>query len=204
MKKIYTILFVFIAFSVNSVFATSYTINISGLTYTPATLNAVVGDEITIQATGNHPLVQVSQTTWDADGTTQLSGGFGPETSDYTFTITSTDDIYYVCMNHVSLGMKGKIIVSAATGIVDAARGVSLQVFPNPVVKGDFMVRGNGQTLDNTKLEIYNISGQLVRSLNLKGEEAKLHATLADGVYSVIISKDDKAILRERLVFLSE
>lgn len=204
MKKIYTILFAFCIFSINSVFGTSYTINISGLTYTPATLNVVVGDEVTIQASGIHPLVQVSEATWNASGSTQLSGGFGTETSDYTFTVSSVDDIYYVCANHVSSGMKGKIIVSATTGIVDAARGVSLQVFPNPVVKGDFMVKGNGQTLENTKLEIFNISGQLVRSLNLKGEEAKLHATLADGVYSVIISKDDKAILRERLVFLSE
>ena len=110
MKKIYsTILLTIAAFAMN---ATSYTITTSGFSYSPSTLTVTVGDVVTISASGTHPLAEVSQTTWNANGTATLSTGFGNKTSSYTFTISSTNSIYYVCTNHVGSGMKGQITVS--------------------------------------------------------------------------------------------
>lgn len=205
MKKIYTLLTsVFLLAACFNAVADSYVISTSGLSYNPATLNANVGDEITIQASATHPLRQVSEETWNANGATQLPGGFGLETSTYTFTITAAEDIYYVCTNHVASGMKGKIVVSIGTGISTAAQVTALQVFPNPVVGGDFTIKGNGFELDNSKVEIYSANGQLVSSINLSGAQQELHVSLANGVYTAVIVKDDKAITRKRLVFLSE
>lgn len=205
MKKFYSILtFVFLMAAFSTATADSYTIAISGLAYSPATLNANVGDVITIQATGNHPLRQVSESSWDANDATQLPGGFGTETSDYTFTLDAVGDIFYVCANHVGAGMKGKIVVSIGTGISNAAEITALQIYPNPVIGGDLIVKGNGFELDNSKLELFNSSGQLVGSLPLDGEQSELNVSLANGVYTAVIIKEDKAVIRKRLVFLSK
>ncbi len=114
MKKIYTLLFVCI--SLMSARATSYTISTSGTSYSPNTLTVSIGDVITIQASGTHPLAQVDQTTWNANGTATVSGGWGTKTADHTFTVISANSIYFVCTNHVGMGMKGQITV-AASGI---------------------------------------------------------------------------------------
>ena len=53
MKKIYSVILLSI-FAI-SMKATSYTITISGFAYTPSTLNVLVGDVVTISASGNHP-----------------------------------------------------------------------------------------------------------------------------------------------------
>lgn len=201
MKKLYTLIIAIVGLNLAAQ-ADSYTINISGFTYSPATLNVVVGDVVTIQASGNHPLLQVSQATWDAAGTTALPGGFGPETSNYTFTVTSTDDIYYVCTNHVSMGMKGKIIVSTATGISDLPSANALNVYPNPVTDGSLTVKGQSE-MDGQHLELYSTSGQLVKSVDLNGLEMRVNLDVAAGMYTAIIVKDDKAVLRKRLVFVN-
>lgn len=205
MKKIYSILTsLFVLSACFNAVADSYTISISGLSYSPAVLNANVGDVVTIQASGNHPLRQVSEASYDANDATQLPGGFGTETSDYTFTLDAAGEIFYVCAVHAAAGMKGKIVVSVGTGIANAAQVTALQVYPNPVIGGDFVVKGNGFDLDHSKLELFNSSGQLVRSLNLDGEQAELHVALANGVYTAVIMKEDKAVTRKRLVFLSK
>ena len=130
MKKIYSsLLLSMTALCMN---ATSYTITTVGTTYSPNTLTVSVGDVVTIAASGTHPLAEVSQTTWMANGTTTLSSGFGNKTSNYTFTITSTTSIYYVCVNHVaSMQMKGQITVSTTTGSLPGSLPPS-PLTPNP------------------------------------------------------------------------
>ena len=67
--------------------AANFNITFVNLTYVPDNINVNVGDQVTIDASFTHPLQQVSQATWDANGTTPLSGGFN-STSNFTFTIT--------------------------------------------------------------------------------------------------------------------
>ncbi len=80
-------------------------------TYTPDLLFATFGDTITINASSQHPLVQVDSSTWLSNGTTPSSSGWGTQSLSYTFVISSTDDIFYTCAIHG--GMKGRINVSA-------------------------------------------------------------------------------------------
>lgn len=201
MKKIYTLLLSTMALGITAQ-ADNYLVSFAGISYDQPVLNVVIGDVVTIQASPTHPLRQVSQATWDVNGSTQLSGGFGTETTDYTFAITSLDEIYYVCAAHVAAGMKGKIVVSAATGIQGAAAVTSLMVYPNPVTHGSVTVKAAEQ-LDGQTMEFYNSSGQLVKAVALSGLQTEINVRLANGVYSAVLLKDDKAIARKRLVFIN-
>ena len=109
MKKIYSIITLVLA--TVCVKAATHNINISGFTYSPATISVQVGDVIIIQADATHPLVEVDAATWNANGNTPMAGGFGTKTSTYPFTATtSSQPIYYVCRDHVGMGMKGMIL----------------------------------------------------------------------------------------------
>ncbi len=163
MKKIYSVILLsIIAISMK---ATSYTVAISGFAYSPATLTVTVGDVVTINASGNHPLAEVSQTTWNANGTATVSTGFGNKTTAYTFTITSATDIYYVCTAHVaSMGMKGKIIVSTV-GVKEQNNTINdISVFPNPA-KDKFSVKFNSLENGTVTAKLYSICGQEVEAL---------------------------------------
>jgi plastocyanin len=111
MKNIFLALLTLLSYSV---FSASHTMLINGISYSPSNLSAQVGDTVTISASGSHPLVQVDSTTWQANGSTELVGGWGTKTSNYTFEITANEDIYFVCLAHVLMGMKGKISVSSS------------------------------------------------------------------------------------------
>src|SRR5262245_34631010 len=102
MKKIYILLFV--CMTSISVHAASYTIAINGFFYSPPSLTVSIEDVVTIQANTSHPAVEVDQPTWNANGTTPMTGGWGIKSADYTFTITSTNSIYFVCQIHVGTG----------------------------------------------------------------------------------------------------
>ena len=82
MKNIFLAFLILLSYSA---FSVSHTILISGTTYSPSSINVDVGDTVTISATSGHPLVQVDSTTWQANGTTELVGGWGTKTSNYTF-----------------------------------------------------------------------------------------------------------------------
>jgi plastocyanin len=201
MKKLYTLILLFItpSFSVN---AENFLITIDGFSYTPSVLTAQPGDVITIEASAMHPLSQVSETTWNANGTEQLVGGFGTETSDYSFTLTNTEDVFFVCLAHVSAGMKGKIEVENTTSVEDAARISSLKVFPNPVKNGSMTIAAPEQ-MDGQQLELYNTNGQLVRTIGLSGLQMELNLKLQSGIYTAVLVAEQKAVLRKRLVFIN-
>ncbi|MBP9069962.1 MAG: T9SS type A sorting domain-containing protein [Bacteroidia bacterium] len=192
MKKIYTLLFVCI--SLMSARATSYTISTSGTSYSPNTLTVSIGDVITIQASGTHPLAQVDQTTWNANGTATVSGGWGTTTANHTFTVSSANSIYFVCTNHVGSGMKGQITV-AASGIKESSNAInSLSVFPVPARE---IIHLNYSLKESALIEIdiISLSGQkvasLVNEIQLIGAQQKVlnvPSNLASGVYFIQIS----------------
>ena len=75
MKK-KSLLFSFLLLSVNLAFSTVHTIVNSGFTFSPATINIAFGDSVQFTIGGSHFVVEVDQTTWDANSNTPLSGGF--------------------------------------------------------------------------------------------------------------------------------
>jgi plastocyanin/adenosine/AMP kinase len=114
MKTKYNLIFFFILLF-SQLNATNYSIATTAQhTYSPSSLTINVGDVVTISASNVHPLVQVDQSTWNVNGSAPLSNGWGTKTSNYSFTATTVTTIYFVCQNHVGLGMKGKIIVQSS------------------------------------------------------------------------------------------
>lgn len=162
MKKIY--LSLLLSVIVIGMKATSFTITTVGTSYSPNTMTVNIGDVVTIQASGTHPLVQVDQSTWNANGSTAMSGGWGTKTSTYTFTVSSINTIYYVCQNHVSMGMKGQIVVNG-TGVKEKTALVSnLSFFPNPV-KDKLTIKFNASENGTLNAKLYSVCGQEVQAL---------------------------------------
>lgn len=205
MKKIYSV--ILLSILAISMKATSYTITTSGLSYSPSTLTVTVGDVVTISASGTHPLAEVSQATWNANGTATLSTGFGNKTSSYTFTITAATDIYYVCTNHVGSGMKGKIIVSTV-GIKEQNESIAnVSLFPNPA-KDQFSVKFNSTENGNVTAKLYSICGQEIESLVVNKDfnagvttlNFDLQNRIPAGVYFVQLNYNSKKVTKKLII----
>jgi plastocyanin len=190
--------FLFVVYQ--TVSAATINITISGFTYSPSSVNAVVGDVVTIQASTFHPLVQVDQSTWTANGTTPVSGGWGTQTANYTFTITTVADIYYVCGNHAGSGMKGMIAVTAAGISQVTATAYSISLFPNPVTAGEFTVRAEGYTGGNGKILLYNEAGQLLETYALTGVSTPIRTKLPSGAYFYTVMIGSEEVHRNKFM----
>ncbi|MDX1907903.1 MAG: plastocyanin/azurin family copper-binding protein, partial [Bacteroidia bacterium] len=96
-------------------FCTVWTINDSGLTFTPATITINLGDTVNFVLSATHNAREVSQATWNANGTTALAGGFQAPFGGGTILPAQlgVGTHYYVCTPHASFGMKGTIIVQS-------------------------------------------------------------------------------------------
>jgi plastocyanin len=97
--------------------AATITINNSGFTFSPSTANCTTADEIVFNISGSHNAVEVSEATWNANGSAALSGGFSLNFGGGTLAAgsLSVGTHYYVCSPHASAGMKGKLVVSGGS-----------------------------------------------------------------------------------------
>jgi len=201
MKKIYSL---FLLFCITGMIAhaTNHVINIVGSTYDPAALVAIVGDQVTINADPSHPTVEVSQTTWNANGSTALPGGFGSHSSSFTITLTSVGDIYYVCSNHVSSGMKGIISVTP-TGINDQLPLAGLFLTPSIIKNGSdvSLVNSTGSKQEGT-LYIYNLLGSIVYNTTFSTtEKQSFSIELPAGTYYYKL-KNNMAISKGKRIMI--
>lgn len=169
--------------------AATFTIFNSGITYTPSVINAVVGDTIVFSASG-HPTLEVSQTTWNANGTTALPGGFSFPSGTGQVILTATGTRYFVCTAHIGAGMKGQINVTSPSSIgnIITAMGGKGIVYPNPVSGPISIIAGNGFINKNVTLRIFDMTGRMVHSQNYM-----------TGVYGDIIT--DVAFLQQGFYF---
>lgn len=166
MKKL--ILACFVSLLILSAHATIYNVTIAGLTYTPATLTtACVGDTVRISASSNHPCTQVSAATWTANGATPIAGAlFTSQTTQVQIILTASSPsvIYYVCDNHVGVGMKGQITVCAAPVFETLLSDFKFGVLPNPV-KDQANIYIKAKKADNISLRIVDLNGRLVKKI---------------------------------------
>ncbi|HNQ13504.1 MAG TPA: T9SS type A sorting domain-containing protein [Bacteroidia bacterium] len=187
MKKLMTLIALLICNTFG--YATQYNINISGLTYTPSNLNALVGDTINFQASTFHPTVQVSEVTWLMNGAAPLAGGFGTQTANFSIVVSGPDDIFYVCSNHIGSGMKGRIFVSATN--VPQLSINDLIIGPNPIQDRTLVIRNANQLKDQIQLNIIDIKGQVVYKGQLSNTaEQKISLDIAKGSYIYFFSSE--------------
>jgi plastocyanin len=166
--------------------ATTHTITNTNFTFSPSTLTIQEGDTVVFSLAGIHDALEVSLTTWTASGITPLPGGFSTPFGGGTVSGLTAGTHYYVCQNHVGLGMKGQIIVNAATAVGDdgglAPRGFALnQNYPNPfnpATEISFSLGG----IAFTEIAVYDALGRLVKTLVAETLPAGEHSTRWDGL----------------------
>lgn len=206
MNKLYFTLI--LIFSMIVVKATTYTVNISGFSYSPSKLTVNIGDVVTIEANSSHPLIEVDQTTWNAGGTATLSTGFGVKNSNYTFTISTTNTIYYACQFHASAGMKGKIEVSIPTSISKTTLNeAEIKLFPNPT-KDYFNLKFNSNLDGKIHVRLFSITGQEI-SIQLKQKgfaqpdctiSYAMPESISKGLYLLELELDNRKIIKKLII----
>lgn len=143
-------------------FSTIWTVTNSGMSFSPATITITEGDTVHFDLTIQHNAREVSETTWNENGTTALPDGFQTEFSGGMVLPTQlgVGTHYYVCIIHASGGMKGTIIVqNSTTGISVNQLQSSISLYPNPS-NGKFQLSiDDSQIARNSIMEIFNLHG---------------------------------------------
>jgi plastocyanin len=149
--------------------AKTVTISNSGYFFTPDEITVNQGDTVIFSLGITHNAVEVSQSTWDANGNTP-DGGFSVGYGGGQVIMDTPGTFYYVCTPHAAYGMKGIINV---TGIVTSAKEEGdvrnnskdiLNFYPNPV--SDIMYLSlniNSPAMIN--VNIVDITGRVAQNL---------------------------------------
>lgn len=204
-----TILLFAFALYAGLVSGATVTITNSGNTFSPDEVTINYGDVVDFQIGGSHNVVEVSESTWLANGNTALPGFQLPFGGGDLMELTPGIH-YYVCQPHAEFGMKGKIIVNPVSAIDEVLVDNIFSLYPNPT-SGQFIFQfkdnDSGKlpvALDDIplSLEIINLAG--VRILKIEGIESRESiqfdlASLSDGIYFVRIA-DSRRSYSKKLV----
>lgn len=194
-------------FFYTSLYAANFNITISGFTYVSDNITVNVGDVVTIEASGFHPLIQVSGANWNAGNTTPLPGGFSSTTS-FQLNITAGmagTTLFYMCSNHGGGGMKGVINVNVIAAINENnKRDFNFTIFPNPVTKNSYL-NVSTKKAGRISLTMYDVQGRIVKQIadmNLQAGELNIKfdaANLQKGNY-VLLMRSNEGTLRRQIV----
>jgi plastocyanin len=208
MKKIYLVLFICIAFF--GAKATTYTITTTvSNQYSPSSLTITVGDQVVISASSFHPANQVDASNWAAGITTPMAGGWGSQTTTFTYSAATTGTVYFMCQNHGPSGMKGMIVVNANIGVHENAATFlnNYNLFPNPATTNVKVSFGLNET-SLVSIKLFNVAGQEVKTfvsdLNLASGNYEYNFDLPSGIstgnYFVEISSGTRVTSRKLLI----
>ena len=206
MKKI--ILFFLVAgFSLNS-FSKTWQIVNSGITFSPSTLTIQQGDDVNFVLESMHDAVEVSQSVWNANGASPITGfsvAFGGGIVSATELTPGTH--YYVCVPHASLGMKGKIIVQTVSGLNDPKTDNTVSVYPNPVID-HLNIQINFPQPGTFEVTLFDTQGKMVKGLIPKSQVSgafsqsfNFSRQLAPGIYILKMTVGE-VISYRKIVFM--
>jgi plastocyanin len=167
-------------------FSTSWTITNSGNSFSPSTLTITVGDDVTFNLESLHNAVEVSQATWNANGSSMLAGGFqvGFGGGQVQASQLGVGTHYYVCTPHASQGMKGTIVVQNVTGIGDNKLPPGFSIYPNPSAVSLTLKANEAET--GSGFYIADLTGRIVGSGILDNEITAIDISyLARGTYLI-------------------
>lgn len=189
-------------------FGNTVTIINSGFTFSPGNVTINFGDTVNFQLASMHNVVEVSETTWNANDNTPLPG-FSLPFGGGQLTGLTAGVHFYVCQPHASLGMKGKITVNGPAGINDFAEGsAKINIYPNPT-SGKFVIQFNGSGVQagsfsgndqQAGLEIYNVLGDKIFDLqgfNSQNLNEIDLSSVQEGIYFIRISDNKKVYTRQ-------
>jgi plastocyanin len=150
----------------------THTIINSSFTFSPNALTITQGDTVNFVLASIHDAVEVSQATWNANGTTS-NGGFQVPFGGGMVASLASGTHYYVCTNHVLSGMKGTITVNPVTSVQIIENNVPSsfklnQNFPNPFNPATSISFSIPRSSFIT-LKVFNIIGEEIQTL-IEGE----------------------------------
>lgn len=193
----------FIVFAGLQAFATQHVITNSGNNFVPNNITIALGDTVVFGISGLHNARQVSLATYTANDTVALPGGFETPYGGGMVIPSTLGTMYYVCVPHASMGMKGIINVSGV-GVEDH-KNVTMTIMQS-VADQHLKLVVNGGTEGQMHIEMLNLSGQVVKTANLQldGGENAVTLQVGDmpkGVYMIrwsygTINKAKKIILQ--------
>jgi plastocyanin len=200
-KYLIPILFLLILKSTTG-YGTKHTVSANGsqFAFSPDSISANVGDTIVFVLAGIHSALEVSQSTWSAGNSDASNGGFAVPFGGGQTVVTQAKTYYYVCQNHYSMGMNGRIFVSIATGVPNLVSSTStLEVYPNPVTN-KAIVKTNLPAGKTNELRIFDVAGKCIYHENNVASSYSFDMTaMPSGVYFLIIKSDD-VFLEKKLI----
>jgi plastocyanin len=202
MKTRILLLVVLVTLSVSG-YATIWVITNSGDTFTPPSITIAQGDTVNFVLESHHNAMQVSMATWNANGSTLLSGGFQTNFGGGFILPSqlSSGTNYYVCTPHASIGMKGTIVVQVTTDADEIVSNAGrFSIYPNPA-SGKFNIEvGNLRPAETMFYEVLNLQGKKIISSSLT--ETRTEINLGDnskGIYLVRVIDGD-FVMAEKVV----
>jgi plastocyanin len=178
-------------------FSTKWTITNSGDTFVPSTLTIASGDSVLFTVASIHQPIEVSQSTWNADGNTQLPGGFSLPFGGGLLLPSqlATGTHYYVCSVHASMGMKGTITVQSSSGIENNQLQKNISAFPNPAHKVITITVEKG--LVGSKYFVTDQAGKQVTEGNLTFSTNPVDISkLTPGIYLIQVVGQSKSSIK--------
>ena len=172
-------------------FSTTWTITNAGFTFSPTSITISEGDSVLFSIASIHNSREVSQATWNANGNTQLPGGWQTANGGGLLLPTqlTVGTHYFVCAPHASMGMKGMIVVNPATGIVETTSLKGITVYPNPA-KNDIHLLAD-KSMTGSRFQITDQTGHVVMEGQLESEKTPLDISrLSSGIYFITVGDD--------------
>ncbi len=171
-----TFLFAFLLLFVCRAGSTTRTVQAAGFSFTPASLNANVGDTVKwVWVSGIH----TTTSTTIPSGAVSWDAPLDVNNTSYTYVITQPGHYDYICFFHQTFGMVGEIN-AAPSGIKPAGTTIPEtfaleQNFPNPF-NPSTNIRFDIPKPSEVELSVYNLIGEL---------QAVLYSgTLDAGIYT--------------------
>jgi len=170
---------------------------LAGLTLTPAAINITNSgdtfspDSVMIKTTDTviftlasiHNVQEVSQATYNANGTTPLTPGpaFSTPYGGGKVIGAAAGTHYFVCQTHASMGMKGQLVVQSVTATNPVAKNLSTFTFQ---IAGFEPIAFN-MPLASARITIVDVQGRTVWSMAVRNGVQNLswNGKLSDGNY---------------------
>ncbi len=175
---------------------TTHTIADDGFAFSPDSLSINVGDSVSFTGNDFHPVLEVSENTWNDNGVTALSGGFAFPNGNGKLLFSEAGTHYYVCTAHVANhGMKGRIFVSSPTSVPGVKNSLVTSVYPVPLTGSTLFVGLNKGGQSQAALSVYDLAGQLMINAEVSGHNGVFGldcSGLSAGSYVLKVSMDGK------------